>query len=265
MSRAGRLSSSTCCASATTPDPGPAPVGMVRAWPGAGGGHRARQRRARPARPGAALADLCRRGRRQGARRGPARLPARRPRLPQPAAGRAAERRLRRHDGAPVPVSTPGTTCCCASCTGSTDARIAEIAAKAVKEVAYHLRAQPATGWSGSATAPRRAIAACRRRSTSSGCTPARCSSPTRSIEAMVARRHRRRSRGAARALARASSRAILGGGHADPAAARAGCSRAASAACTPSISATSWPRCSSCSAPIPTRRGREAEPMAAA
>ena len=74
-----------------------------------------------------------------GPGRGQARLSARRPRLPQPAAGRAAERRFRRSRWRGSSCSTPGTTCCLRELHRSTDTRIAEIAAKAVKEVAYHL------------------------------------------------------------------------------------------------------------------------------
>ena len=59
------------------------------------GGRRARQHRARPARPGAHAALLRRRGRGRRPDRGRPRLPARRARVPQRAAGRAAERRLR--------------------------------------------------------------------------------------------------------------------------------------------------------------------------
>ena len=74
-----------------------------------------------------------------GPQRGRARVSPRWRRVPQPAAGRAAERRLRRHDGAPVLLRSPGTRCCLHALARSTDARIAEIAAKACKEVAYHV------------------------------------------------------------------------------------------------------------------------------
>ena len=81
---------------------GASAVGVVGPRADAGGGHRALQPGARSDRPGAAALRLRRRDRGQGARRGRARLPARRARLPQRAAGRAAERRFRRHHGAPA-------------------------------------------------------------------------------------------------------------------------------------------------------------------
>ena len=72
-------------------------------------------------------------------RRGPARVPARRRRVSQPAARRAAERQLRRHDRRGSSCSTPGTCSLLRALARSRDARIAEIAAKAAKEVAYHV------------------------------------------------------------------------------------------------------------------------------
>src|SRR5579883_1954842 len=70
---------------------------MVRPRPDARGGAGARQYRARPDRHRARALPVCR-------RRGRARLSARRRRLPQPAAGRAAERRFRRDDRAAIPL-----------------------------------------------------------------------------------------------------------------------------------------------------------------
>jgi ring-1,2-phenylacetyl-CoA epoxidase subunit PaaC len=66
------------------------------------------------------------------------RLPARRLGFPQPAAGRAPERRFRPHADAPVPVRRLARADA-EGAGGLRDARIAEIAAKAGKEVAYHL------------------------------------------------------------------------------------------------------------------------------
>ena len=60
-------------------------------------------------------------------------------RLPQPAAGRAEERRLRRHHDAPVLLRRLALAAARPSCSIHQDQRIAEIAAKAIKEVAYHL------------------------------------------------------------------------------------------------------------------------------
>ena len=60
----------------------------------------------------------------------------------------------------------------------SSDATLAAIAAKSEKESAYHC-AIPRNGSSGSATAPRKATAARKQRSTSSGLSPARCSPST--------------------------------------------------------------------------------------
>ena len=76
--------------------------------PGDRGRHRAHQRRARPDRAGAHVVQLRGRGRGtdqgHGTRRGPVRVSSRCPRVPQPAPRRAAERQLRRHARAPVPV-----------------------------------------------------------------------------------------------------------------------------------------------------------------
>ena len=71
--------------------------GVDRRRPAARGGRRARQHRARPARPGALPPDVCRPGRGGGPRRGRAGVPPRRARLPQRPDLRAAARRLRRH------------------------------------------------------------------------------------------------------------------------------------------------------------------------
>ena len=89
-------------------DPRAAARRMGRPRAGARGGHRADQRRARPPRPGAAVALVRGRGRgalqASGPRRGRARVPARERAVPQSPARRAAERQLRRHDRAAIPV-----------------------------------------------------------------------------------------------------------------------------------------------------------------
>ena len=59
--------------------------------------------------------------------------------LPQPAAGRAAERQLSPTPRRASSCSTPGICSLLRALTQSQDARIAEIAAKAAKEAAYHV------------------------------------------------------------------------------------------------------------------------------
>ena len=56
------------------------------------------------------------------------------------AARRAAERRLRRHDGAPAALRGVRASLFRRRCSNPSDTRLAEIAAKAVKEMAYHVR-----------------------------------------------------------------------------------------------------------------------------
>ena len=91
-----RPSRPTPCGSATTRWCSSHRLGeWIANAPAARGGRRAGQHRARPARPGAHPAHLRRRGRGRRPHRGRPRLPARRARLPQRAARRAAERRLR--------------------------------------------------------------------------------------------------------------------------------------------------------------------------
>ena len=113
------------------------------------------------ARPGTLL-TYAGEARGRGPHRGRPRLPARRPRLPQRPAGRAADDRLRRRDGAaaggldlPVPALRR-------RCQGCADATLAAIAGKAVKEVAYHRRPRLPLGRCGSATAPTSPTAGCR-------------------------------------------------------------------------------------------------------
>ena len=149
-------------ARATMPDPGPPAVRVVRPRAGAGGGHRAGQRGARPDRPGPALARARRRGRGPGPRRGPARLSC---------ATRASSATclLVEQPNGDFAVTMARQFFFDAwhyllmrALRRSTDARIAEIAEKSVKEVAYHL--ERSGDWScGSATARRRAAAGCRR------------------------------------------------------------------------------------------------------
>ena len=90
-------------------DPVAAADRVVLARAGAGGGRRAGEHRAGPARPGAAAAVPGRRGGRRGPRRGHAGLPARRARVPQRAAGGdrlrpGPRRRLRDDDRAAAGV-----------------------------------------------------------------------------------------------------------------------------------------------------------------
>ncbi len=116
--------------------------------PIARGGHRPDEHGARPGRPGAGGADPRRqargRARRRAARRGPARLPARRARLPQPHAGRAAARRLRGHDAAQLALAT-FLKLLWTKLERSSDAELAGIAGKAIKEARYHQ--QHAADW----------------------------------------------------------------------------------------------------------------------
>ena len=100
-------------------------------------------------RPGARAADARRRARGGAAacaRRGPARLPARRARLPQLSrCARAAARRLRGHGAAQLRCSRPCSSCCGQRLESSSDAELAAIAGKAVKEARYHQ--QHAADW----------------------------------------------------------------------------------------------------------------------
>ena len=162
----------------------------VRQGPGARGGHGAGQRRARPDRPGAPVASA----------------------TPPRSRGRRAATRTSSPSCATRTSSA--TSCWSSSPTAtiadtlmrqflfdtwhyfwlqalsqSSDPRIAEIAAKSVKEVTYHLRRSGdlvVRLGDGTERKPRR----CRPRSTSCGCTPARCSRPTRS-NWRCRRRHR--------------------------------------------------------------------------
>ena len=109
-SRDGRdCSSSTCCASAIAAGPRAAPRRVGRQGAGARGGHRAHQRRRSTcsARRGCGSSTPARSRRGSGGTgRNEDELAFLRDarRVPQPAAGRAAERQLRRHDRAAVPV-----------------------------------------------------------------------------------------------------------------------------------------------------------------
>ena len=155
-------------------DPRPSAVGMVRPCAGAGRGHGARQYGARSARPGARALCLRGKGRRQGQRRRQVRLSARRQAVPQSAAARTAERRFRAHHGAAVLLC---------GVRRSLLARDDEIDAmrrwrrsrRNPKRKAPIMSGIPRNGSSGSATAPRKAIAARKPRSTISGPLPARC------------------------------------------------------------------------------------------
>ena len=153
------------------------------------GGRRPRQHRARPARPGADAAHLRRRARGSRPLRGRPRLPPRRPRLPQRAAGRAPDDRLRRRDGAAAGARDLPVRALRRRCSVIADATLAGDRGKAVKEVAYHRRPRHPLG-----AAPRRRHRrvprrGCRRRSTPSGRTSTSCSTPL----APIARRPRRR------------------------------------------------------------------------
>ena len=155
-------------------DPRASAVGMVRPRADAGRGHGARQYGPRSARPGARALFLRRQGRRQGQRRGQVRLSARRQAVPQSAAAGAAERRFRPHHGAAVLLCRVRR---------SLLARDDEIersrrwrrSRPSPKRKAPIICGIPRNGSSGSATAPRKATAARRPRSTISGPIPARC------------------------------------------------------------------------------------------
>ena len=80
----------------------------------------------------------------RGPRRGRARLFPQRGRVPQPDAGRAAERRFRADDRAAVPARCLAARALHGA-RASSDARLAAIAAKSLKETKYHLRYS--AGW----------------------------------------------------------------------------------------------------------------------
>jgi ring-1,2-phenylacetyl-CoA epoxidase subunit PaaC len=105
--------------------------------------------------------------------------PARRLGFPEPADRRTPEPRFRPHHDAPVPVRRLGAADAGAAHRSSGHERIADIAAKAVKETAYHLeRSTDIVIGLGDGTPE--SHAGCRTRSTGSGPTRARCSSATR-------------------------------------------------------------------------------------
>ena len=95
---------------------------------------------ARSDRAGALVLHLCRRDRRQGPRRGCAGLSARRRRLAQRAAGRTAERRFRRRPSMRHLLYAAFAHPYFEALSRSKDETLAAIAAKAVKEMAYHVR-----------------------------------------------------------------------------------------------------------------------------
>ena len=170
-----RRTSSTCCASPTTAGPRPAPGRVVRPRAGAGGGHRADQRRARPDRPGAAVAHACRAGSKAGAATRTRSRSRARPQF-RNLTSRAAQRRLRRarslrHFCSRLPARAVG------GAGQSADAELAAIAVKAEKETRYHL--QHSADWVirlGDGTDE--SHARMQRRSTTSGRTPAELFTP---------------------------------------------------------------------------------------
>ena len=144
----------------------------------------------------------------------------------------------------------PGITRCCRGCRAHRTPGIAEIAGKAVKEVAYHL--ERSRDWvirlgDGTAESHRRVQHAVdtlwpytgemfEADAVDEALVPAGVAVPPASLHAPWLRPRRRHARRGDAAASRPPT----------------GCSAAASAACTASTSATCWPRCSSCSAPIP-------------
>ena len=218
--------------------PGAASGRVVRAWPGARGRHRADQRRR----------STCSARRACGS---PTRAKSR------PASRRAGAARTSSRSFATLAISA---TCCWSSSptattrdtmarqfyfdawhelqldvlSRSTDARIAEIAAKGVKEVRYHV--ERSSDWVirlGDGTDESHAAHA-GRDATTCGCTPARCSSRTRPEarwrrRASAATRRRSRRRGAS-ASTRCWTEATL-----TVPASSMDADAAASAACTPS------------------------------
>ena len=209
---------------------------------------------ARPARPGAAPARACRAARGPRPRRGRARVPARGIGVLQPDARRAAERRLRRHHRAPVPVRC--------------------LAARPVRGTP---RLERRDARRGRGQGPRRGRV--------SPALQRRMARPARRRHGREPRARRgRRSRGCGRTpqelfddddVDRAAAEAGIGvlpstlegafAARVDETLARATLARpgedrvpagTASRAATASISATCWPRCSPCTAPIPARRG---------
>ena len=199
---------------------------------------------------------LAGRGRGQGPHRRRPRLPARRLGLPQPAARRAPERRLRPHADAPVPV-----------------------------------RRLPPRAPEGARRLDRPARRRDRRQGRQGGRLPPRALlRPRRSASATARDESHRRMQAALDALWPYTGEMFLADdkdaevaaagiapdpaslrpaweatvarradrGDADDPRERASPTRAASAASTPSISATSSPTCSSCSAPIPAPPGED-------
>ena len=236
---------------------GASAVGVVGAGADAGGGHRALQPGARPDRPGAAALRLCRRDRGQGARRGRPRLPARRARLsptccwsssptatsPRPWCASCSMRR------SCIPI--------CRRCRQSADARLAEIAAKAVKEMAYHVR--HAAEWvirlgDGTEESHARAAAALDELWMYTG----ELFEMDEGERALVAAGHRRRPRSDQARLGR-DHRSRAGRGDLEAPGRPLDADAAAAAAATASTWAICWPRCRCCIAPIPARRGEAA------
>ena len=150
-------------------------------WVGHGpahrGGARARECRARSDRSDAALARLCRRGRGEGPRRGQARLSPRRPRVPQPAARRAAERRFRDDDGATVLFRRLASRWSCAGWRVRTTDGLPKSPRRPSRKSRITLP-QPRLGDPARATGPRKATDACKPASTICGPTPESCSKP---------------------------------------------------------------------------------------
>ena len=157
---------------------GPADGGVDRCRARAGGGRRARQHRARPARPGARAAHLRRRGRRP--HRGRARLPPRRARVPQRAAGGAARRRRLR------PLRRPAAGLLRLPGSSSTPGSPRRPTRRWPRSPPRRSRRSPTTattppsGCCASATAPTSRTGGCRPGWTRSGRTCPSCSRPTR-------------------------------------------------------------------------------------
>ena len=189
------------------------------------------------------------------AQRGPARVPARRAASFATCSSSSSRTATTPTRWRASSCSTIGTCCCCARSRSRRDARIAEIAAKAVKEVAYHV--ERSTDWVirlGDGTEESHA----RMQAALDDLWP--YTGEMFAADAVELRADRRRRRGRRRARCSAPWLAAV-----DAVLAEAtltcrpanGCRRgdaAASRACTPSTSAGCSPRCSSCSARIRAR-----------
>jgi hypothetical protein len=192
----------------------------------------------------------------KGTRRRQAGLPPRRRRVPQLPAGRTAERQLRRHDDAPVPVRYL--------------ALLPDAGPAAIKRSAHRRDRGKIVQGSDLPPAPQRRPGGApgRRHRCQPQDDAGRARRPLDVQRRMFHLRrdrqrdggagHRPRKRKPARRLPRPRQRDPARSDLDDAIARGLDAARRQGRAATPSASATSWPRCSSCSAPIPEPSGNE-------